>query len=100
MDAVLDESAKGTGNFGSVNKLTPDEALTAGERWVGPGYKEMGGSGTGVFRSADGTKQFRIDEASITGAHGDIGPHVHFENVDPMRRGKDAIMSNNHVPLE
>jgi RHS repeat-associated protein len=100
VDAVLDESARGSGNFGSVHRLTEAEALSAGERWVGPGYQEMGGPGTGVFRSADGTRQFRVDEGSITGAHGDVGPHVHFETLDPNRRGRDAILSNNHVPLE
>lgn len=99
-DAVLDESPKGAGNFGSAHKLTPNEALTAGERWVSSGYKKIGRFGTGVFRSTDGTKQFCIDEGSITGAHGNVGPHVHFETLDPMRRGKDAIQSDNHVPLE
>ncbi len=100
VDAVLVESATGAGNFGSAHRLTPEEALTAGEKWVGPEYREMGGSGTGVFRNAEGTTQFRIDEGSITGAHGDVGPHVHYEVLDPSRRGKDAIISNNHVPLE
>lgn len=28
-------------------------------------------------------------------AHGDIGPHVHFESLNPLGR----VIENNHVPL-
>ena len=69
-----------------------------GQQWLGAGYQEMGGSGTGVFRGADGTQQFRIDQGSITGSHGDVGPHSHLERINPNRRGRNAIDSNNHIP--
>ncbi|NUP09295.1 MAG: RHS repeat protein, partial [Polyangiaceae bacterium] len=99
VQAVQDETLANRGNFGSAHTLTPEQALTAGAEFVGPGYREMGGSGTGVFRSADGTRQFRIDDGSITGAHGDVGSHVHLETLDPNRRGRDATISNNHIPI-
>jgi len=99
VDDVLQESADGVGNFGSAHKLNADEALDAGEQWVGEGYNEMGPSGSGVFRSADGTKQFRMTDADLDGAHGDIGSHVHFERVNPNRAGRAAIEGNNHVEL-
>ncbi|KYF57228.1 hypothetical protein BE08_31220 [Sorangium cellulosum] len=39
---------------------------------------------------------FKMEGRSL----GDIGPHVHFENVDSMRRDKCAIMCNDDFPLE
>jgi len=54
----------------------------------------MGRSGSGVFRSADGTKQFRMTNADLDGAHGSIGSHVHLEKVSPNKTGKAAIESN------
>jgi len=36
--------------------LTTDEALSAGQKYLGPEYREVGKPGSGVFHSADGTK--------------------------------------------
>lgn len=58
--------------------MTSDEALAAGLKFLGTGYKEIGKSGSGVYHSADGTKEFRIDSGSIDGAHAPGVPHVHF----------------------
>ncbi|MDP2345174.1 MAG: polymorphic toxin-type HINT domain-containing protein [Deltaproteobacteria bacterium] len=96
---VIDETKNGQGNIGSAETLPAGQALKTGADWVGPGYKEVGGNGTGVFRSADGTRQFRIDNGSISGSHGSIGPHVHLETVNPNRSGRAAITVNNHVPF-
>lgn len=85
------------GGRGAVNVTsggrTVDEALTTGQRFVGEGAQEVG---PGVFRSADGTRQFRMTDADITGSHGKIGPHVHFEKFDPLTGEK---IKNIHTPL-
>ncbi len=87
---------EGKGNLTSKFKLSADEALHAGEKWVGPGYKEIGKPGQGVFRSADGKRQFRMDKGSLTGAHDPNVPHVHFQEVMPDGR---QFKTNNHVPF-
>jgi hypothetical protein len=44
------------------------------------------------FWSADDTRRFRIAEGSMVGAHGDGGPRMHFEILDPASRGRAATM--------
>jgi hypothetical protein len=97
VEDVITETRAGSGNLTSNYTLTADEALTAGERWVGPGYSEIGKPGSGVFRSADGTRQFRIDNGSITGAHNPGVPHVHLETISP---GSKVPLANNHIPFK
>jgi len=70
---------KGLGNFGSHSVIDAGKALGAGQKWLGAGYKEIA---PGVFRSADGLRQFRMTNADILGAHGNIGSHVHFEALN------------------
>lgn len=100
---VVGESQGATGNVTSGETLNDDEALEALEDWVGDDVEEVS---PGVFRSrqpnADGTyNQGRIDDGSLAGEHGDIGPHVHLERVrpDPQRPGRWITESNNHIPL-
>jgi len=88
-------ASKSTVNVPSKAR-TADQTLKLGERWVGKGYKEMGNKGSGVFRSADGTKQFRMTNSDITGAHGKIGPHTNFERID---NATGEVIKNYHVPL-
>jgi len=95
VDQVIGETLSGKKNFTSSTTLTTDEALAAGQKYLGSGYKEIGKPGSGVFHSADGTKEFRIDSGSISGAHAPGVPHVHFGVKDTMT-GK--YISNNHVP--
>lgn len=64
---------------------------------LGEGYKEIGKPGSGVFRSADGAKQFRIDDNSLRGNHAPGVPHVHLETYKPGARKPSA---NNHIPLQ
>ena len=62
VDKVIIETLEGKGNLLSNFKLTAGEALQVGETWIGPGYKEIGKPGQGIFRSADGKRQFRMDD--------------------------------------
>ncbi|WP_420207790.1 RHS repeat domain-containing protein [Candidatus Electronema sp. JC] len=74
--------------------VTSDEALDAGEKFLGAGYKEIGKPGSGVFLSADGTRQFRIDENSLTGKHSPGAPHFHLEL---KKQGSNKPYANNHI---
>ncbi|CAI1640493.1 Uncharacterised protein [Serratia grimesii] len=97
IDTVINETLSGKKNFTSSTTLSSDEALAAGLKFLGTGYKEIGKPGSGVYHSADGTKEFRIDSGSIGGAHAPGIPHVHFGVKNPTT-GK--YISNNHVPYK
>jgi hypothetical protein len=84
---------KGFWNIGSHVASDAGTALSAGSKWLGPGYKEIA---PGVFRSADGLRQFRMTEADILGSHGSIGSHVHFEALDNMGR----VIENLRLPVK
>ncbi len=97
VDDVLAETAGATQrNLTSSYTLSADEALTAGQRWVGEGYTELGKPGSGVFRSADGLRQFRMDSNSLMGNHAPGVPHVHLETYAP---GARVPTVNNHIPF-
>jgi RHS repeat-associated protein len=85
----------GFGNIGSHGPMSEEEALRNGINWLGPGYREVGRRGSGVFRSANNQRQFRITEADISGGHGPLGPHVHFEVLN----SEGMIIENLHIPL-
>lgn len=68
----------------------------------------MGGENKGLIYVAEGpkgkpaaqdfqagTKEFRIDSGSISGAHAPGVPHVHFRVKDLVT---GEYISNNHVP--
>lgn len=74
-----------------------DELLTAGLRFLGQGYKEIGQPGSGVFRSEDGLRQFRIDSNSLTESHAPGIPHGHLEIYQP---GAARSSVNNHIPFQ
>jgi RHS repeat-associated protein len=95
-DQVIAETfaALGKGNITSNITLTAEEALAAGQKFLGPGYKEIGKPGSGVFRSKDGLRQFRMDSNSLKGTHSPFLPHVHFE-IYPA--GGQFPLVNNHV---
>lgn len=94
---VIDETLSSTKkNLTSEHTLTADEALDAGIEFLGDGYKEIGKPGSGVFRSLDGTRQFRMDDGSLSGSHAPNTPHVHFE-VYESNANKPSV--NNHVPF-
>jgi RHS repeat-associated protein len=67
--------------------------LRQAERWLGPGYKEIA---PGVFRSADGLRQFRMTARDLAGHGGRMGAHVNFEALAPNGR----VIENTHVLLE
>ncbi len=95
-DVIAETTNATTRDLTSAHTLTADEALEAGQQWVGDGYTELGKPGSGVFRSADGTRQFRIDDGSLTGAHAPGVPHVHLEVYAPGARIPSV---NNHIPF-
>jgi RHS repeat-associated protein len=71
--------------------LTAERALVQGEKWVGAGYKEIA---PGVYRSADGLRQFRMTTSDLVDPR--QGPHVHFESISPDGR---TIIENSHVKI-
>jgi RHS repeat-associated protein len=81
------------GGLGNVSggMLSESGALTAAERYLGPGYREIA---LGVFRSSDDLRQFRMTTSDLTDPV--IGPHVHFEAIGPNGR---LIIENSHVRL-
>jgi RHS repeat-associated protein len=50
-------ATRGMGDIGSHAPVNPTTALSAAEQWLGPGYSEIA---PGVYRSADGLRQFRM----------------------------------------
>jgi uncharacterized protein RhaS with RHS repeats len=96
VETVIAETLAGKGSFTSASKLSSNELLQAGEKFVGSGAKEIGKPGSGVFRSADGTRQFRIDNGSLTGSHSPGVPHGHLETYAP---GAARPTANNHIPF-
>lgn len=70
------------------------KGLEIAERFLGAGYREID---NGVFRSADGLRQFRMTDGDILGRHGDIGPHFNFEVYDASNLRKP--ITNYHMPI-
>ena len=66
------------------------QILSDAERWLGPNYIEIA---PGVFRSADGARQFRMTDEGLDA----VPPHVHFEAIGPDGR---AILETSHVIIE
>ncbi len=91
--AASSNAAKGFGNIGSHGPVSPDVALRGAEKFLGPGYKEIE---PGVFRSADGLRQFRMTTRDLLPTHGNIGPHVHFEIPNPSG---GPPLENLHLPI-
>jgi hypothetical protein len=85
-------TVKGFGNIGSHGPVSPATALAGAEKFLGAGYKEIA---PGIFRSADGLRQFRMTPRDLLPTHGNIGPHVHFEALD--KAGK--VIENLHLPV-
>lgn len=81
---------KGLGNIGGGN-ATISEILKNAERWLGPGYKQVG---PGRYRSADNTRQFRMRDGDLSDPK--QGAHIHFECIGP--NGRD-IVENSHVRI-
>jgi hypothetical protein len=81
------------GNIGGhVTPIPSSTALASAIRWLGQGYREIA---PGVFRSADGLRQFRMTTSDLTPTHGNIGPHVHFETLNAA----GVVTENLHLPV-
>src|SRR5260370_5081165 len=78
-DSQLQLATIGMGNIGG-GVASVEEVLAGAERWLGRGATEVE---PGVYQSADRLNQFRMKTGDLTGAHGNIGPHVHFESLAP-----------------
>lgn len=96
IDSVISETLAGKGNFTSKLTLNSDEALNAGLKYLGKDYMEIGKPGSGVFRSSDGLRQFRIDNNSLLGGHQPFEPHFHLELYSP---NSTKSLINNHIFL-
>ncbi len=97
-DDVIRETLSGSGDIRRVHRLSSTDALTTGEQFLGPGYKQLGKPNSGVFRSADGLRQFKIDGGSLIHPQ---GAHVSFEafNVSQSTNPYAEPYVNNHVFL-
>jgi len=69
-------------------EITSKQTLDAAQKWLGEDYKEIA---PGVYRSKDGSRQFRITTDDLTDPK---GVHVHFESIDADGR---TILENDHV---
>ncbi len=63
VDSVNEETLRGEGRITSKFNLTLDEALEAGQKFLGDIYTEIGKAGSGVFKS--GNRIFRIDANTL-----------------------------------
>jgi hypothetical protein len=73
-------------------QFSPATALVGAEKFLGAGYKEIA---PGIFRSADGLRQFRMTPRDLLPAPGNIGPHVHFEALNKAGQ----VIENLHLPV-
>ena len=82
---IIRETFEGVGDITSKLNPSAEEALDIGQKFLGKGYSEMGKAGedgilrTGVFRSKDQLRQFRMDNNSLLGLHAPDAPHIHLE---------------------
>jgi RHS repeat-associated protein len=81
---------RGTQNVAG-GATTAENALAQAGKYLGDGYSEIA---PGVYRSADGARQFRMTTSDLLDAT--QGPHVHFESIAPNGR---TIIENSHVTI-
>ncbi|MCL1881063.1 MAG: hypothetical protein FWF76_02670 [Oscillospiraceae bacterium] len=93
VDAAMNNN--GNPNITSRHTLSSSEAIDLGIEALGPGYREIGRKGSGVFENTVGefTYRFRMDVNSLLGRHAPAVPHVHLEILDTSRN----VLANNHV---
>jgi membrane-bound lytic murein transglycosylase len=70
------------------------DSLQGSERILGAGYSEIA---PGVFRSADGLRQFRMTASDLNGVGFGGVPHVHIETYSPGNL--NVPVTNYHIPL-
>ena len=93
VDNIIKETIEGAGDITSKYNPNANEMLDAGEKFLGGQYKELGETGSGVFRSTiDETRQFRIDDSSLNGLHYPNEPHGHLEIIE-----NNKATTTNHV---
>jgi hypothetical protein len=99
VDRVISETYRSSGNVVSKYSLSEDEVLEAGTRFLGDSYTEIAPN---IFRSADNTRQFRMDVNSLRGLHKPNTPHFHLEIYPSTSstRGPQIPVTNNHIPIK
>lgn len=73
---------------------TAEKVLELAERILGKGYKEID---KGVFRSANGLKQFRMTASDLAGKGMNGVSHVHIEVYESTNLAKP--IKNYHIPI-
>ena len=94
-DVIAEMETMSGPNITSNHILNAEEALELGLQWLGEGYKEIGSNG--VYRSADNTRQFRIDNNSLEGNHNPGVPHIHIQTVSSDGR---HLAKTHHIPFQ
>ena len=70
VDAVIAETTSATSRkLLSKHALSEDEVFESALKWLGDGYQGIGKPDSGVYRSSDGLRQFRMDGGSLAGTH-------------------------------
>ena len=82
----------GFGDIGSHLPVRASTALENGLTWLGGAYDEIA---SGIFRSKDKLRQFRMTDRDLLPTQGNIGPHVHFEALDSFGN----VIENLHIPV-
>lgn len=62
-------------------------------KFLGKQFRELGKTGSGVFRSNDNLRQFRMDVSSLNGNHKSYKLQIHLELFDH----KDEVSVINHI---
>ncbi len=96
-ELLIKETKQAKGRFTSQYKPNTSQVLEAAEMFLGNNYTEIGKKGSGIFRSYDGLRQFRMDANSLLGKHDPYLPHVHFEIFEPQNLKHP--FTNNHILL-
>jgi hypothetical protein len=84
MCAKTNQGKTTTLQLGGHGKVDTNIVLDSATKWLGSNYTEIA---PGIFRSADGTRQFRMTDSDLNpDGHGkkDGGTHVHFESLNNL----------------
>jgi hypothetical protein len=82
--------------FPKTQSVTRDGTKVLKEKFLGDDIVKVG---PGKWRSADGTRQFRLKPGDYAGSHG-AGPHARLEFLKPNQPGTKYIVEKNvHIPI-
>ena len=79
-----------------MDLMIKQEHIPSREKFLGDDIVKVG---PGKWRSADGTRQFRLKPADYAGHNGGT-PHIHLKFLRPNQAGTKFITTKNvHIPL-